>query len=407
MWRVLRIFKILAICISLVTLHLSVPSSAVEFGQDATGDSNAVHFEKGGSGFLYSERIILTAAHVLDSLKIQSNGDTEGFVYAPGLADKRNAKKYMITKAYIPSTYVKSTDKNQVTDDFAVVILSEDMPFKMRVEIATESQMRLYAQNKTKVESVQYGFQNGKQRNDSSGQLIIRAPHKLTTFLQTPEMMKTFYDGPRSLPPHWTRFDWGAIHTKQLGSPCSGGSGSGYYVQDDNVRYYVGTAGNGLNFSNCRSDGSFLQDPAGVMSWFPAPYKFLDLIESAEKFVVEEKKKEFAIAEEARLAAELKAKQEAEAKAKAEAEAKAKAEAEAKAKAEEEAKAKAEAEAKAKAEAEAKAKAEEEAKARAEAEAKAKLEAAKKKTTITCVKGKLTKKVSAVNPKCPKGYKKK
>jgi hypothetical protein len=30
-----------------------------------------------------------------------------------------------------------------------------------------------------------------------------------------------------------------------------------------------------------------------------------------------------------------------------------------------------------------------------------------KKTTITCVKGKLTKKVTAVGPKCPAGYKKK
>ena len=30
-----------------------------------------------------------------------------------------------------------------------------------------------------------------------------------------------------------------------------------------------------------------------------------------------------------------------------------------------------------------------------------------KKTTITCVKGKLTKKVTAVKPKCPAGYKKK
>ena len=69
--------------------------------------------------------------------------------------------------------------------------------------------------------------------------------------------------------------------------------------------------------------------------------------------------------------------------------------------------AKAAAELKAKQEAEAKAKAEAEAKAKAEAEAKAKLEASKKKTTITCVKGKVTKKVSAVNPKCPKGYKRK
>jgi hypothetical protein len=30
-----------------------------------------------------------------------------------------------------------------------------------------------------------------------------------------------------------------------------------------------------------------------------------------------------------------------------------------------------------------------------------------KKNTITCIKGKVTKKVSAVSPKCPTGYKKK
>jgi hypothetical protein len=67
-------------------------------------------------------------------------------------------------------------------------------------------------------------------------------------------------------------------------------------------------------------------------------------------------------------------------------------------------KAKQEAEAKAAAE---KAAAELKAKQEAEAAAKAKAEAAKKKVTITCVKGKLTKKVTAVNPKCPAGYKKK
>jgi hypothetical protein len=96
---------------------------------------------------------------------------------------------------------------------------------------------------------------------------------------------------------------------------------------------------------------------------------------------------------------------EAEAKVKADAEAKAAAE-----RAKAEANAKAEAEAKAKLEAiqraEAEAKATAELKAKQEAEAAAKAVAAKK-ITITCVKGKLTKKVTAVNPKCPKGYKKK
>lgn len=60
------------------------------------------------------------------------------------------------------------------------------------------------------------------------------------------------------------------------------------------------------------------------------------------------------------------------------------------------------AELKAKQEAEAKAAAE--LKAKQEAEARA---AVKKKTTITCVKGKIVRKVTAVSPKCPDGYKKK
>lgn len=101
-------------------------------------------------------------------------------------------------------------------------------------------------------------------------------------------------------------------------------------------------------------------------------------------------------------------------KAKAEADAKAKAEAEAKAaaelKAKQEAEVKAVAELKAKQEAEARAAADKAAadlKAKQEAEAAALAAAAKKKVTITCIKGKLTKRVTAVKPKCPKGYKKK
>ena len=45
--------------------------------------------------------------------------------------------------------------------------------------------------------------------------------------------------------------------------------------------------------------------------------------------------------------------------------------------------------------------------ARILAEAKAKASAAMKKKTITCIKGKLTKKVTAIKPLCPAGYRKK
>jgi M6 family metalloprotease-like protein len=109
--------------------------------------------------------------------------------------------------------------------------------------------------------------------------------------------------------------------------------------------------------------------------------------------------------DEVKIAAELKAKQEAEAKVAAELQAKQEAEAKvaAELKAKQDAEAKVAAELQAKQEAEAKVAAD---KLAAEKLAAAKL-AAMKKTTITCIKGKLIKKVTAVKPKCPTGYKKK
>jgi hypothetical protein len=129
-------------------------------------------------------------------------------------------------------------------------------------------------------------------------------------------------------------------------------------------------------------------DPRGTGIYFLAQ----DLLKS-----IDDTKKMIA---EAKAAAELKAKQEAEAKAAAEL--KAKQDAEAKAAAE----LKAKQDAEAKAAADLKAKQDAEAKAAADKLAAEKL-ASLKKITITCVKGKLTKTVTAVKPLCPAGYKKK
>jgi len=320
----------------------ALPAHSVELGQDATGDPNAVQIQGNTSGFLYSERIILTAAHVLNQLRIQPNGDTDGFVFAPGLADKSNAKRYKIIKAFIPKTFVNS--------DFSKNI-----------------------QEKSEVIMIGYGLQNGSQRKNP--QDIIRAPHKMTGYLYTPEMMVEHHRLYNLRPSSWTTSDWGVNHDQKTGSICSGDSGAGHFVEENSVRYYVGTAGNGGESSNCKVDGTFSYTTGGFMANFPSPNKFLDLIKSAESFVDEQKKLQLVKAEEARLAAELKAKQEAEAKA---------------------TELKAQQEAEAKTAAELKAKQEEEAKA-----------AALKKTTITCLKGKLVKKVTAVKPVCPKGYKKK
>jgi len=125
---------------------------------------------------------------------------------------------------------------------------------------------------------------------------------------------------------------------------------------------------------------------------------------AADKVIADAKMQAEKILADAKAAAELKAKQEADAKAAAD-----KVIADAKIQAEKIlADAKAAAELKAKQEADAQAKAAQIlADAKAKSDAAAKIASDKKMTTITCVKGKLTKKVTAVKPVCPAGYKKK
>ncbi len=384
MWRVLRIFKVLSICISLLTLHLSIPSTAVEFGQDATGDPNAVKVQGLTSGFLYSERIVFTVAHFLDTMKSVEQWEKDGFVYEPGIDSTIGKKKYKVKKVLVAPTYRPRIGKDFTRiDDFAILILEEDLPLKNIVKVATNDEIQSFWKNSSKVQMVGYGLQNPQQRINPRNE--YRSPHRMVSYLVDKSQLESFYRlNTWHIPPNQTILDFGVSLSPTLGSMCDDDSGAGFFVEVDKTRYYLGTVGAlGWALPNCRSDGSQSFGVGGGIAGFTPANKFLDLIKSAENIVAEDKRKEFLQAEEARLDAELKAKQEAEVKAKLEAEAKAKAE--------EEAKAKVEAEAKAK----------------AESEAKAKLEASKKKTTITCVKGKLTKKVTAVNPKCPAGYKKK
>ena len=152
--------------------------------------------------------------------------------------------------------------------------------------------------------------------------------------------------------PIWDRFLF-AQYPVGKGEVCSGDSGSPLLMKKGSEVLYIGT----IFAGGIGPNGVKLAATTVLWPFVPA------LEEAYAKFIVEDTQNR-----------ELKAKQEAEAKAAAEL------------------KAKQEAEAKAAAEI----------KAKQEADAKA---AATKKTTITCVKGKTTKKVTAIKPKCPSGYK--
>jgi len=370
-----------------------LPAHSVEFGQDATGDPTAVKV-RGASGLLYSERIVITVAHIFgnnynETLRSISNFEREGVIYSPGIVTIAGQKGYRVKKILFPSTFVYPDYMNNlITDDLAIVILSEDIPVTKKAVLATEEQMKRFAREKSKVELVGYGITDFSQR-DSLSPINNRAPHKLTSTLLSPEEVLNFY---RQYPNvDWRKINkpgvYGIVQHRELKQShiCDGDSGSVFFVEENNVRYVLGTTGLGLVNNNCQVPGRLSAFPS--MSWIDPKSKLSSLIKEAEEIVAEDRRIEFAKAEEVRLAAELKAKQEAEA---------------AELKAKQEAEAKTAAELKAKQEAEAKAAAD--LKAKQEAEAKA---AALKKTTIICLKGKLVKKVTAVKPVCPKGYKKK
>ena len=368
----------LTLVFGLVMSNVSLAQS-VEFGVDATGDPNAVKVG-GGSGFLYSERIVLTVAHVIGA---ENPGavpywESQGVIYNPGIVTIAGQKQYKVKKVLIPSTYTKPDYANNIiNDDNAVIILNEDIPMTKKAVFATEEQMQRFAREKSKVELVGYGITHGSQRPDLTP-INNRAPHKLTSTLLSPEAVLAFYRQYSNV--DWNKINkpgvYGIVQHRELQQShiCDGDSGSMFFVEENNVRYLLGTTGLGLIYNNCPPTEKYYPHPS--MSWIDPNSKLRDLLKTAEKIVEEDRKREAAIAEEIRLAAELKAKQEADAKAAAELFAKQEAEAKAAA----------------------------ELKARQEAEARA---AASKKTTITCLKGKLIKKVTAAKPVCPRGYKKK
>lgn len=380
-----NLFTSITLSVGLLLSSVSMAQS-VEFGVDATGDPNAVKVG-GGSGFLYSERIVLTVAHVIGA---ENPGaipywEREGVIYNPGIVTIAGQKQYRVKKVLVPSTYTKPDYANNIiNDDNAVVILSEDIPMTKKSVFATEEQMQRFAREKAKVELVGYGITHGSQRPVTM--VNNRAPHKLTSTLLSPQEVIAFYRQYSNV--DWNKINkpgvYGIVQHRELQKShiCDGDSGSMFFVEENNVRYLLGTTGLGLVYNNCPPTEKYYPHPS--MSWIDPNSKLRDLLKIAEGIVEEDRKRE---AEELRLAAELKAKREAEAKAAAELLAK------------QEAEAKAAAELQAKQEAEAKVAAE--LKAKQEAEAKA---AARKKTTLTCVKGKVTKKVTAVKPKCPSGY---
>ena len=384
---------------------------AVHGGESALGDPRVVaiiHWYENGqatcTGALIAPRVVMTSAHCLarnptdgkyPSYKTElpktgllSPTDAPVWVSAPGVIvapGNIGAREKARGIAQFPSPLYRDGgaidgDPNKLYGpmyDFGIIILDKPLSTKT-YRIATVEELReLVKSNKTILE-IGYGassYEEAMGRAQKDG-----IPRKIETTVRSDLIL----GNNKELYKVWPELMLLQTRHKSGQYTCGGDSGTPGWFEKNGEWIYIGAAGSGMG-PECSSapDDPLWTDQfwsVNAGDQFDTAQAYPDVIEAASKFLEQQ------VINEAKAAAELKAKQEAEAKDAAELKAK------------QEAEAKAALELRAKEEAEAKAVAEKLAATKA---------ASLKKTTITCIKGKLVKKVTAVKPVCPEGYKKK
>ena len=302
-------------------INLENPRVVPIFGQpEGVTSDNA-----GWSGYLYSPRIIFSAAH--SNYKFDNNRNR--ILSEPALitVGKPNSSASDLTgRVKVIKTFVgdyKLTFSGSV-NDFIVYVLERDLvPISKGNLLTAEIEKELVAvQSEVKI----HGY--GEYQDRCPGQ---PGPCKKTDFrdpkMRTSELPRSPTGIMKLVAPSY--FPWMSSDQKvNLANEtlvsdnlaCSGDSGGPVTTIYKGAPYYLGSA---LSGSNTRACGAgFVDDPTQAFGYFSPVYKHLHLIKAAEDFI----------------------------------------------------------------------------------EANP---ATTSKTTITCSKGKLIKKISGANPKCPKGFKKK
>jgi hypothetical protein len=282
------------------------------------------------SGFLYSSRIVFSAAHSEYQFDEQGNKIPFAQKYLfIGLPNSKAGDYKGAVKVELRLIAKNYRGNNGLLDDFAIYVLEKDLIPAAPVKLLTPEIEAEIRESKTPIKMHGYGeYQDRCEPNETlpckQRYKKTLQPRSLTSILYTLADVEAIVGYKRSqLVDHLT------MNNGKTGFGCSGDSGGSITSTYKNEFIYLATTPNGNSVYACGASSG--HDGKGGISYASPVYKHLDILKEAEDYVA------------AALAKE--------------------------------------------------------------AEAKAAL--AKKQSTITCVKGKTSKKVTAVSPKCPTGYKKK
>jgi hypothetical protein len=350
-------------------IDLSNPRIVPLFVKDKGGKPSA-SLEAAYSGFLYSSRIVFSAAHseyyFNNDGTIVNRAPGEIYVGLPNSKPTDITGQVRVIKRIISKTYRMD---NATLDDIVIYVLEKDLIQAEPVALLTPEIEKELIASRAEIKMHGYGeyrdrCRPGENLPCSKKDLKTEQPRSLSAFLRTLQDAESIvgYKRPQ-LAEHLI------ITNGKPGFGCGGDSGGSITTIYKGNLMYLGPTPNGMNGYACGATDR--DDGFGGINYSTPIYKHGEILREAEEFVAKQIDLEKAAADKA--AAD-------------------------KAAADKAAADKAAAD---------KAAADKAAADKAAADKAAADKAKQQSTTIICKKGKVKKKITAISPQCPKGFKKK
>ena len=279
--------KHLLLSVSFLFLNtLLMPASAMENGFDAPKDGRTLALSnlqmgKVGTGFLYSERIVLTCGHCLFAGPNSNVFISDLRVSFPNIVYTAQSEKLKTVKKFLARDWEPRNEKNfSPRGDFGILILEKPIPVTGNTLIATKDEVEAMKANRTLITNVAYGRQSFE--HGFNGETAPKyAEFPLVPDAELQEVVERNKRG------NWITGDY-HMNVNVLQKPggpstCSGDSGSPLYVRKGDDFIYLGPLANGMGgMPNC-SGKPWESEVMYVGA--SAAYDYLDLIKEAEDYV--------------------------------------------------------------------------------------------------------------------------